>query len=98
MRIGSIYKITSKRDAANENTFTVDIHYKSGKKFRTKTIKNMELHESRSFGPFFTKKETAPAECQNCIFGLFKRFFHKKSASDNNCSIRSSERIDKWFS
>lgn len=76
MRIESIYKITSKRDEENGNTFTVDIHYKSGRKYKTKTIKNMELHESRSFGPFFTKKETAPEEFQNCFAGLFKRFFH----------------------
>lgn len=97
MRLSTVYKITSVPEP-DGNGYRIDIYYKSGRRFKTKAIRNMEMYESRSFGPFFTKKETAPAECRNCIFGLFKRFFHKKSVSDNNCSIRSSERIDKWFS
>lgn len=76
MRINSIYKISSMPNRDDKNTFNIDIHYKEGKKFKTKTVKNMELHESRSFGPFFIKKKTVPAECQNCVFGSLKRFFH----------------------
>lgn len=74
--IDSIYKIVA-CDAVKDGEITcVEIHYKKGNRNKVKTLQNMEYHETRSFGPVFKKKETAPAECQNCFFYLLKRFFH----------------------
>lgn len=76
MRTSSIYKISTAQNENDENIFDIEIHYRQGKKFKTKIVKNMELHETRSFGSFFTKKETAPEPCRNCVFSSLKRFFN----------------------
>ena len=74
--IDSIYKIVA-CDAVKDGEITcVEIHYKKGKKHKVKTIENMEYRETRSFGPLFKRKETAPAENQSCFFRLLKRLFH----------------------
>ena len=74
--IDSIYKIVA-CDAVKDGEITcVEIHYKKGRKNKVKTLQDMEYLETRSFGPLFKRKETAPAENQSCFFRLLKRLFH----------------------
>lgn len=76
MRVSSIYKIDSGLAVGEGEAVTVTIHYKKGRKYKTATIRNMEVLQTRTCGPVFRKKETAPAECRSCLFYSLKRFFH----------------------